>query len=135
MKKFLSAVVFAICILSVSFCSADTYKNNPNYVYVTMNHGENYYLYLPSLNVQEYNPPHYKIKVKFVCVGDEYRNYSAREVYVVRRYNWYTKESFWLTKEGNWQKDDVHSEASNSYYAKKIANAIFRAAYGMNFYN
>ena len=72
-------LAFVIFILSMNFCLANTYENNPNYVYVTMNHGEDYYLYLASLNVQEYHLLHYQIKVKFVCVFDEYRNHSVRK--------------------------------------------------------
>ena len=131
MKKFLSALVFAVCILS-GFCSADPYKNNPNYYFVTAGQMGNYYLYLPSVDVQEYNPPHYQIAGHFIHYGGM-DGKTLRNIYTTLRYNWYTKESFSL-ENGYWEKDEVNGNYMAAKQTRHFANILFRAAYGMDFY-
>ena len=128
MKKFLSALVFAICILSVNFCSADPYENNPNYLYIGAGNGGMWYFKKSSLDVQEYNPPHYQIAGTFIHYSQ-----SAVSRYIVKRYNWYTKESFSL-ENGYWEKDEVNGNYMAAKQTRHFANILFRAAYGMNFY-
>ena len=132
MKKIL--LVFAICILSVNFCSADPYKNNPNYYFVTAGQMGNYYLYLPSVDVQEYNPPHYQIAGHFIHYGGM-DGETLTNIYTTLRYNWYTKETFSL-KNGYWVKDEVRDNLDSQPVRqnRKFADALFRAAYGMDFY-
>ena len=132
MKKILSALVFAICILSVNFCSADPYENNPDYIYIGTygSGGYSNYLYRPSVDVQEYNPPHYQISGTFVSYGGKYTKSENWATHCVR-YNWYTKETFSL-KNGYWVKDPI--ETGIGRYYKNRANALFRVAYGMDFY-
>ena len=111
MKKILSALVFAICILSVNFCSADPYENNPNYLYIGAGNGGMWYFKKSS---------HY--------------SQSAVSKYIVKRYNWYTKETFHL-KNGYWEKDEVNGNYMMPIQTRHFANILFYAAYGMNFYN
>ena len=134
MKKILSALVFAICILSVNFCSADPYSNNPNYVFVTAGQMGYYYLYRPSVDVQEYNPPHYQIAGHFIHYGGM-DGRTLTNIYKTLRYNWYTKETFHL-ENGYWVKDIVRDNLDSQPVRqnRQFADALFRAAYGMNFY-
>lgn len=133
MKKILSVLLSAICILSINLCSAnlhDYYENNPDYVYVATGHFSAY-LYLPSVDVQEYNPPHYQIAGLFV--GTDGLDRKVERIEIVR-FNWDTKETFHLNKNGYWEKEEVYNDNRQIYYEKKRANALFRAAYGMDFY-
>ena len=131
MKKILSLLVFAICILSINFCSANRYDNDPDYVALWGRQGIYEYLYLPSVHVQEYNPPHYQIGFNTLSLSGE----NERWIYnCAKRYNWYTKESFHL-ENGYWVKDDVDpTHGLSGSYNRALANALFRAAYRMNFY-
>ena len=138
MKKFLTALVFVICAGIFNFCSANPYENNPDYYFVNSIQGPKTYLYLPSIDVQEYNPPHYQIKGKFLTVGNVESRYdrSVSVWYATIRYNWYTKEAFELLENGSWRKMAQGLKSSSPVnYDKTIANALFIAAYGMNFYD
>lgn len=135
MKKFLSAALIALVVSFAANCSAeyrDYYKNDSNYTLVRSGHGAHEYLYLPSVEVQEYNPPHYQIAGVIVIIYDDDRKDDISNELV--RYNWYTKETFHKDNYGNWRKDEVRKHIE--WYARKsIANALFKAAYGINFFN
>lgn len=70
MKKFLSAAMIVLVFaFTANICAANSYDRDPNYVYVTA-HGQGVvYLYLRSIDVQEYNPPHYRIAFNSVSVN------------------------------------------------------------------
>ena len=125
MKKILSVLAFAVCILSVNFCSAYDYDSDRNYKFIAKISGHKYYLYLPSVEVQEYNPPHYQIAGHF---------FSDWDFGKVIRYNWYTKETFTRDAYGNWEKDDLNVDGRYRIEMITFANALFRVAYGMDFY-
>ena len=133
MKNFLFAVIITLVVgLSVN-CSANPYENDPNYQLVVSDINGIYYLYLPSLEVQEYNPPHYQIAVNFAFVS--YYDGSTNSYKNVKRYNWYTKETFHQNEEGNWVKDEIsHGNSLSEMRPRIIADAMFGAAYGINFY-
>jgi len=132
MKKILSALAFVIFAGIFNFCSANRYDNDPDYICMFSHQGYYNYLYLPSIDVQEYNPPHYQIGYKVVEFNDSSRKSVWR--YDAKRYNWYTKESFHL-ENGYWVKDDVYNWAPGpARRARYAADVVFRAAYGMNFY-
>ena len=133
MKKFLSALVFAVCILSVNFCSANYYDNSPDYYRTTVGGGYAVYIFIKSVDVQKYNPPHYQIACNLIHV-DNRSGKLANKTYRVVRYNYYTKESFTLDRYGDWRKNDIYANSADRHDAI-IANALFRVAYGMNFYN
>ena len=131
MKKLLLMMILCLVMMSnsVNLCSAnlkDYYDNNPDYVHVATGH-----FYLPSIDVQEYNPPYYQIAGKFAGTDGYDRK---RESIEIVRFNWYTKETFHKNKYGNWEKEEV-SDDYHKRYPKLRANALFRAAYEMNFYN
>ena len=136
MKNFLSALVFGICFLSVNFCSAgihDYYENHPDYRLFYSHQGYYSYLYVPSIDVQEYNPPHYQIGYKLINITEIPGTNEKKWRYDSKRYNWYTKETFHL-ENGYWVKDDVTSQTGMAERARYAADVVFRAAYGMNFY-
>ena len=129
MKKFLGLLVMLMMIMIfVGICSANTCANNSHYIFVTTSQGA-IYLDLRTVNVQDYNPPYYQIAGDFVRVnGDDEHKFE-----VVVRYNWETKETYHLNK-GYWTKDVVKGETTNSRNNRKVADALFIAAYGMDFY-
>ena len=132
MKKFLSLIVFwTMMITSANLCSAyesNEYDNSPYYVFVTTSQGQ-IYLDLRTVNVHDYNPPHYQIAGDFIWVrGDNERRFE-----VVIRYNWDKKETYGR-KDGYLTKDRIEYEDTNSRNNRKMADALFRAAYGMDFY-
>ena len=133
MQKILSAIAFAICISSVNFCSADYYDDSPDYVYVGWAPSIKTYLNLRSVDVQEYNPPHYQIGYKLINITEIPGTNEKKWRYNSKRYNWYTKETFHL-ENGYWVKDDVTSQTGMAERARYAADVVFRAAYGMNFY-
>ena len=98
MKKVLTVLLMTtILILSSTFCLADPYENNPDYYFVNVLQRVKKYLYLPSVEVQEYNPPHYQIRGHFVSSKGDYVGHI-------------------------------------NYEDRTVANALFRVAYGMDFY-
>ena len=133
MKKICVVFAFAICILSVNFCSATYYDNDSNYIFFGAwgSGGYWHYWYRPSIEIQEYNPPHYQIAATEVVIGGKKIISETREKISIR-YNWYTKETFHL-ENGYWLKDNIE-DLEGEYY-KNRANALFSVAYGMNFYN
>jgi len=132
MKKILSALVLVIFAGIFNFCSANRYDDSPDYIFVTAGNMGYCYLYLPSVDVQEYNPPHYKIAGHFIHYGG-LDGKTLTNIYKTIRYNWYTKETFQL-ENGSWKKSDVNGEIQPVRQNRKFADALFRAAYGMDFY-
>lgn len=141
MKKFFLICIALLITVSANICSAN-YHDDPNYVFVTMAQGE-IYLDLKSIDVQEYNPPHYQIAGTFVHVRsyfDENGNILLKEsrFMLVKRYNWYTKETFSRDYEdkNKWIKDEIDEKKSGlvAMRNKSFADALFRAAYGVDFY-
>ena len=133
MKKIFSICAFAMCIFSLSFCSANYYDDNPDYALVTFAQGS-IYLYLPSVDVQEYNPPHYQIAGHFVHLINGSED-NVRDIFFSYRYNWDTKETFSMNKKGNFEKDDLKTENSQAgLRGRKMRDSLFRAAYGIDFY-
>ena len=119
-----------IFVVSANICAANSYDDDPDYFYVITAHQGSYYLNLRSINVQEYNPPHYQITGTFVYVSGMYN----KMLYVTKRYNWYTKESYSRDETGNWRKTIIEPDCTATKVSRKFADALFRAAYGMDFY-
>lgn len=132
MKKILAIIVFLMIIITSSnLCSAyerNEYDNSPHYIFVTTSQGH-IYLDLRTVNVHDYNPPHYQIAGEFIWVnGDRERRFE-----VVIRYNFDTKETYGR-RDGYWTKSDVNGDSNIQKNNRKIADALFSAAYGMDFY-
>ena len=148
MKKFVAVMIFAfVAAFSVSICSAyyphdyddgDPYYYDSNYKYI---HGgtdySSFYLDLSSIDVQEYNPPHYQIAATIVGYGGYFHKvYKPHDI--VNRYNWYTKETFTRDDYGYWEacykKISSDGMSNPEIYSRRTADALFRAAYNMDFY-
>lgn len=145
MKKFFVFVIVILIALLISvnanICLAN-YHDDSDYVFVTMAQGD-IYLNLKSIDVQEYNPPHYQIAGTFVYVCpyfDENDNILFKEsrFILVKRYNWYTKETFSRDYEdkNKWIKDKIDEKKSGlaAIRNRSFADSMFKAAYGVDFY-
>ncbi len=135
MKKFTALIAGLLLIVaSVGVCSANYYDDSPDYFYIGIYGSGGYknYLYLPSVEVQEYKPPHYQIAGDIVMIGGK-KIISEIRLHRIIRYNWYTKESYSYYENRKpwerWKKDDVQERQY-----RNIADALFRAAYGIDFY-
>ena len=135
MKKFvvmmILAVVFVIVGSQNNLVNAN-YDHDLNYDEVFTGSGQTTYLYRPSVDVDEYNPPHYTISATLVIVSGY--NGTERENRVTLKYNYDTKECF-SRQDGRWIEIHPSDQSNASRFNKNLANALFRAAYGMNFYN
>jgi len=165
MKKILSVLILLTVCGIFNFCSASgnavdrkygfdevnkqrsVCESDSNYTLV-YDGGARYitgyaYFYSPSVEVKEYNPPHYKIAGYFYELSEKNgRHFIADKIYYQVRYNWDTKETWHL----EYFNDDGDLLNVNEYYWKKdglnnyeklnrqFADALFRAAYGMDFY-
>lgn len=135
MKKFVVMMIATfILAISLNLCSAsikDYYDNDPDYILMWAHQGSYSYLYLPSIDVQEYNPPHYQIAYDYISVNIK----NEKEVWSrgIKRFNWSTKESFHL-ENGRWVVDNVSGDLAPAIRNRHAADTIFRAAYNMDFY-
>lgn len=131
----LMILVAVIAIMGVgSVCLANEYDDNPDYQFLyTAYQGKNY-LQLSSVLVNEYNPPKYQLTGTTVHVSGD--NGSVTQGQVVFRYNYDQQKAYsydryrhqWL--EVNRGKNDMVSERGVI-----LVNALFHAAYGMEFYH
>lgn len=144
MKKFLSVLVFALCILSIDFCVANAYYDtleNGNLVLVDGHHGVGRYAVRSSVQVGRYNPPYYQISIEVLDVpfSADMKNYSYgdRKRYYFR-YNWNTKNISYLSSNNNWidwslNRDYTHGEGDP--FVPNTAEVAFVSAYNMRFFN
>jgi len=136
MRRFFVMWIAFLISVSVNICLAYVYDNDSNYVYIGTygSGGYSTYLYLPSVDVQEYNPPHYQIAGNFVTIGGKKTISETWGIEIVR-FNWYTKETYSKNWRGILTKEKiVDSEHADASYYRKRADALFRAAYGVDFY-
>lgn len=134
MRRFFVMWIALLISVSVNICSAYVYDNDSNYVYIGTygSGGYSTYLYLPSVVVREYNPPHYQIAGNFVVIGGK-KTISENWGIEIVRYNWYTKETYSKNHQGILAKEKIADSGDSSYYRRR-ADALFRAAYGVDFY-
>ena len=132
MKKFLSAAMVVLVVaFTANICAANSYDRDPNYKQIYSHQDSQEYLYLPSIRVQEYNPPHYQITFNSVSVNSN----TQRESWSYNRvkFNWDTKEVF-VYNNGSWIKLGVDGNYGTATRNRFFADVLFRAAYGMDFY-
>ena len=89
MRKLFFIMIFAIiAVFSINICSANYYDDNPDYYFVMNVQRCKTYLDLNSIDVQEYDPPRYQIKGRFVNVGGiDKKADEVSDYYIVIRYN------------------------------------------------
>ena len=91
---------------------------------------------LSSINVHEYDPPHYEIAGIFVGVPDSfYSKYSERYGTSVIRYSYNEKKAYSQSINGQWNEIETDRKTQISMRGMAIADALFYAAYGMNFFD
>lgn len=119
-----------ILMFAVTFIVATSFNIcNAEYVYVTTNKGT-IYLDTSSVRVGDYNPPYYQVGGHFILHDG---NKVINSFDVILSYNWNTKETFsW--QNGSWQRYNTYGESTGPRMNRKIADALFRIAYGQNFY-
>ena len=135
MKNFIFMAVLTIAALTFNICSANSYDDNPDYMYVTTAHGGTHYLNLKTIDVIQYKPPQYQIAGSFVYVSpqaDGTEKVSGR--YGLLLFDWDTKEIFHKDTYGNWEKSNVEGDTTNAIVNRKFADALFRAAFKMDFF-
>ena len=134
MKKLVTAFLMNFFVL-FNVCCANSYDNDPDYYFVMNVQRAKTYLYLPSIDVQIYNPPNYQIAGLFIALGgiDHDANHVSKYKVTIR-YNFYTKDAFEL-ENGKWRKLCQGVSSSTLYAMDRLtANALLLAAYGIKFY-
>ena len=135
MKKIIFMTLLTIAALTFNICSATSYDDDPNYMYVVTANGGTHYLNLRTIDVIQYRPPQYQIAGNFIHIStqaDGTEKVSSR--YVQLLFDWDTKETFHKDVYGNWEKSNVEGDTTNATVNRKFADALFRAAFKMDFY-
>lgn len=145
MKKFVLLTILGLILFLNDICFAyydpnyDPYEEDTNYRLVfAIDDARLYYLDLRTVDVLEYNPPHYKIAGDFVDIfrkGANYVNHDESRNHVTIIYNYLTKETYSKDRYHGWKKDDVHGDNIIPSMNRAFANALFIVAYNMKFYN
>lgn len=114
----------------------DSYDRDSNYILGASYANGRTYIEWRTITVVQYNPPHYQISARAVNVVYDMRSeeIDAKNFLLEKRFNWDTKETFTRTDYGNWEKDEVVGNHTPCRQNRRIADILFRAAYGMNFY-
>ncbi|MBR5913396.1 MAG: hypothetical protein IKZ58_03395 [Selenomonadaceae bacterium] len=135
MRKIIFMAVLAIAAMTFNICSANDYDNNPDYTYVITANQGTYYLNIKTLDVVKYRPPQYQIAGSFIHVSpqsDGTEKVTSR--YVLLMFDFDSKEVFNKDTYGNWEKSNTEGETTNAKVNRKFADALFRAAYGQDFF-
>ena len=130
MKKIFGLAVLTTFLVG-NFCFARNYDTDRNYIFVAAGGQGVYYLYCPSVYVEEYNPPHYQISGHFVHQGD----YGETKLDLQFRYNFDRKIVYYRNKEDVWVSINPKNFQDLHYRDLPFANALFKTAYKMNFFN
>jgi len=125
-------IILVLAISNICFADGNPYEYNYKYERVSVHAGVSTYLEKESVDVYEYNPPLYVIAGNFVRFLNSREGQILNPVFIVIQYDYNTKETY-SRRNGIWEKMVVNS-SSVGLENKAIANALFRAAYGMEFY-
>ena len=135
MKKIIFMASLIIAALAFNICFANSYDDDPNFDYVVTANGGTHYLNLRTIDIVQYSPPQYQIAGTFIHVSpqaDGKEQVSSRYVQIL--FDWDTKETFHKDTYGNWEKSNVEGDTTNATVNRKFADALFRAAFKMDFY-
>lgn len=128
MKMFLS--VFIWVMLSASAVSANPYAGDKNFVYVYYNS----YLDLRTVSVQKNSPPYFIVKGDIVHV-DTKSNTASLYADIIIKFDLLAHSTFHCNnKTGNWKLGNTFGTSSEETSNRKIADALFKAAFGQEFY-
>ena len=129
-------IILALSFFNSYNCLAqkDPYKHDYNYEYVYTHSGVSSYLDKRTVNVYEYNPPLYVIAGSFARFYNNQEGKILDPVFVEIQFNYKKRETF-TRRNGVWEKDVTTPNTSVGESNRAFANALFRAAYGMDFYD
>lgn len=128
MKMFLS--VFVWVMLFVSVAGANPYASDKNFVYVYYNS----YLDLRTVSVQKSSPPYFIVKGDIVHV-DTKSNTASLYADITIKFDLLAHRTFHRNnKTGNWKLGNTFGTSSEETSNRKIADALFKAAFGREFY-
>jgi len=128
MKMFLSVFVWVMLLASV--VSANPYESDKNFVYVYYDS----YLDLRTVSVQKNSPPYFIVKGDIVHV-DTKSNTASLYADITIKFDLLAHRTFHRNnKTGNWKLGNTFGTSSEETSNRKIADALFKAAFGQEFY-
>lgn len=128
MKIFLSVFVWGMLLASV--VSANPYASDKNFVYVYYNS----YLDLRTVSVQKNSPPYFIVEGDIVHV-DTKSNTASLYADITIKFDLLAHRTFnHNNKTGNWKLGNTFGTSSEETSNRKIADALFKAAFGREFY-
>lgn len=117
-KIFWSVLICAMMIFSEGFATVNPHENDPNYIRVW----RDMYLDLRTVAVQQNSSPYYLISG---VIGNRGVTLIFDEIAQLTLYR---------DKSGNWKVANVFGTDSSSTSSRKFADALFKAAFGREFY-
>ena len=127
MGKIFLSVLFSVMILFET-AGANPYENDQNYVYVWRYN----YLDLRTVTVQENSPPYYIIKGDFIYFDTKNSTSTAPRTVTIK-FDELAQLTF-LNKDGVWKSINVFGTDSSATSNRKVADVLFKAAFGREFY-
>lgn len=126
-------LLFAFTIPCIAAAADDPYARDQNYLYLyTAYEGENY-IDRSSVTVDEYRPPFYKLEGDVVHVPHDETADISRQ-HVTFKYN-YRQQIASYYDDGLWTDVDALSRTSTDKRKRTLANLLFYAEYGIDFYH
>lgn len=133
-----SRIVFlftAFLLLTAStICSAeDIYMDNPNYLYLYKESGEENYLDRHSVSVDQHTPPVYRLEGDVLHLPKD-EDAKVTKTHVVFKYD-YKEQTASYYIDGIWIEVNIFGHSSADKHNIILANTLFYAAYGIDFYH
>lgn len=121
--------VFICWIFFLNYVSANPYDGDRNFIYVY----DDTYLDLRTINVQRNSPPYFIVKGAFVHFNSK-SGMSSVPRNVTMKFDLLGQNTFYLNKTGYWELNHVYGNSASNTMNKKISDALFKAAFGRDFY-
>ena len=126
-------LLFVCASPGMAAAADDPYVSDPDYLYLyTAFEGENY-IDCSSVTVDEYRPPFYKLEGDVVHVPHDETAAISRQ-HVIFKYN-YKQQLASYYDDGLWIDVDALSRTSSDKRKRTLANLLFYAEYGIDFYH
>ncbi|MEE1362946.1 MAG: hypothetical protein U0K23_10240 [Selenomonadaceae bacterium] len=137
MKKSIILLLIIGILSSISVCYAA--KHEPNLVAVDGGMGTVIYADKNTVEVLEYNPPYYTIKINYIRADYNYNPPKFKNIgTIIVRYNWDEKNKIeYKINSKDWAEWDVtksHDHASGNPLIPLSAETAFMTAYNMKFF-
>ena len=140
MRKIVLTMVAFFLLMCQSAFAANPYPptlDNGNLVFVDGFKGYGIYAVCSSVDVQNYNPPQYKIAINTISVNvDTGQRGSVQTHYF--RYNWDSKTVYYYSRQKDawvmWDLNRTYGHADGAPLIPNLAEVAFVSAYNMKFY-